>query len=195
MPVLCHDQGQGQAKYQCADAAANGGTSKSQGRTCFPLTSLDSMWQVLNSDKRRELSSSDQRHKWRLLAYPLLKDVSQRMRQVKQGRAVPSFVIFQGHDHTITSLLVALGIGDDRWPPFASRLTVELYKRRASRHDNGYFLRFLYNGRDVTGDLGWCRRTTDTTALCSLDSILTYLSSHKSGYFLSGSYLSDCEFD
>jgi hypothetical protein len=197
MPSLCQDRGQGQAGDECTsdEAARRGQGGEGQGHLCFPLSLLDNMWRVLNNEKRRELSSDGQRHKLRLLAYPILNEISQRMRRVRQGRPAPSFTLYQAHDHTITSLLVALDLGHEQWPPFASRLTLELYKRRASRLDNGYFLRFLYNGKDVTAGLGWCRRVRDAekrVVLCSLESFFNYLSNPKSTYFTTGSYAADC---
>lgn len=44
---------------------------------------------------------------------------------------------------TLVPLLMALGIFDHRWPPFAVDMTLELYQHRKS---NEWFVRLCYHG-------------------------------------------------
>ena len=55
------------------------------------------------------------------------------------------FIIFFGHDITLESLKSVLGFHDCIIPPYASRMTFEVYSRTSKK-----YLRILYNGVDVT---------------------------------------------
>lgn len=76
----------------------------------------------------------------------------------------PRYVLFSGHDDTLTPLLAGLGISVDIWPPYASNLVFELWRTRdSSPSEMKLFVRVVYNG-DVQTIPG-CTREDGT--LCS----------------------------
>ena len=107
---------------------------------------------------------------------PLLREINERMHKqmkahkkaaAKKGGGVkpkdksPFFVLYSAHDTTIDPLLAALDIGDGVWPPYASRLVVELVARtRVSvlegRKVTEYYIRALYNGDVITNQMSFC---------------------------------------
>ncbi|XP_063302833.1 lysophosphatidic acid phosphatase type 6 [Pelobates fuscus] len=53
--------------------------------------------------------------------------------------------LYATHDVTIIPILMALGIFNKRWPPYASDLTLELYQHQVSKE---WFARLNYNGEE-----------------------------------------------
>ncbi|XP_007130853.1 lysophosphatidic acid phosphatase type 6 [Physeter macrocephalus] len=53
--------------------------------------------------------------------------------------------LYAAHDVTLMPLLMALGIFDHKWPPFAVDLTMELYQHRESKE---WFVRLSYRGEE-----------------------------------------------
>jgi hypothetical protein len=118
-----------------------------------------------SADDPRTLSS-------KLLAYPMLREIAQRLLDLtlyRTRRTAPNFVVFSGHDKTVSTAARALGIFDDRWPPYGSRLVVELHAS-SSRDRPRHFIRVLYNGRDATRMLEFCPPSQLVDGvLCPLD--------------------------
>lgn len=52
--------------------------------------------------------------------------------------------LYAAHDVTLMPLLLALGIFDHKWPPFAGDLTMELHQHQESR---AWFVRLYYQGK------------------------------------------------
>ncbi|OCT91329.1 hypothetical protein XELAEV_18014380mg [Xenopus laevis] len=55
------------------------------------------------------------------------------------------FYLYAAHDVTLIPLLMALGIFNKKWPPYASDLTLELYQHRRSKE---WFVSLRYNGEE-----------------------------------------------
>lgn len=74
-----------------------------------------------------------------------LKELKAEMEGVLQDdKSDRKMSIYSGHDSSIAPLTGALGVGDDdRWPPFASNVTVELFDVVGS--DNKQAVRVKYN--------------------------------------------------
>lgn len=52
--------------------------------------------------------------------------------------------LYATHDVTLLPMLLALGIFDQKWPPFAVDLTMELYQHQESKE---WFVQLSYNGK------------------------------------------------
>jgi hypothetical protein len=63
--------------------------------------------------------------------------------QIK-GSMTKKFVLYSGHDSTMTALLSALDAFDGQRPAYAARVLFELW--RAKEPTIGYLVRVLYNG-------------------------------------------------
>jgi Histidine phosphatase superfamily (branch 2) len=72
-------------------------------------------------------------------------------------RAPPTLAIFSGHDTTLMPLLASLGsdVYDGEWPPYASMMTIELYRRT---QDQSYLFRLVYNGKVLTPRIHGCNK-------------------------------------
>lgn len=51
--------------------------------------------------------------------------------------------LYAAHDSTLIPLLLALGTFDNKWPPYAADVTLELYQHR---HSKEWFVRMAYRG-------------------------------------------------
>ncbi|KAM8976965.1 lysophosphatidic acid phosphatase type 6 [Pelodytes ibericus] len=76
--------------------------------------------------------------------------------------------LYATHDVTLIPLLIALGIFDKKWPPYAADLTLELYQHQTSKE---WFARLNYNGEQQV--LKGCK-----AALCPLKDFLSALSEY-----------------
>ncbi|KAM6217661.1 lysophosphatidic acid phosphatase type 6 [Rhynchocyon petersi] len=76
--------------------------------------------------------------------------------------------LYAAHDMTLMPLLMALGIFDHKWPPFAVDLTMELYQHQKSKE---WFVRLYYHGEEQVpkGCPG---------GLCPLDKFLNAMSAY-----------------
>lgn len=77
--------------------------------------------------------------------------------------------LYATHDVTLLPMLLALGIFDNKWPPFAVDLTMELYQHQKSKE---WFVRLSYNGKEQVP-----RGCPDK--LCPLDKFLNAMSAYS----------------
>ncbi|KAJ7320432.1 hypothetical protein JRQ81_019943 [Phrynocephalus forsythii] len=73
-------------------------------------------------------------------------------------------ILYAVHDVTLFPLLIALGVFNFKWPPYAADMTLELYQ-----HSKDWFIRLTYNGEEVVPQ--GCR-----AGLCPLEDFLSALS-------------------
>ncbi|KAM4699627.1 lysophosphatidic acid phosphatase type 6 [Discoglossus pictus] len=83
----------------------------------------------------------------RLSVGPFLHTLQKNMLEVTNSPDTASrkLFLYAVHDVTLIPLLMALGIFDNKWPPYASDLTLELYQHQPSRE---WFARLNYNGEE-----------------------------------------------
>jgi hypothetical protein len=97
----------------------------------------------------------------RLSIGKLLKEIMDRLEsKATRHNYDPSLYLISAHDTTLVPLLVALGVYDGNWPPFASYISFELWqaegeeessqKRDHGGKEDGQFLvRILFNGKPL----------------------------------------------
>jgi hypothetical protein len=73
-------------------------------------------------------------------------DLKQNFLDAIQGRPTTKYNLFSAHDTTVGPLVIALGVWDGVWPPYASHLELELWRSASS---GAYFVHGSYNGKDV----------------------------------------------
>jgi len=61
------------------------------------------------------------------------------------GKSDLKLVVFSGHDTTVGPVLVALDVFDDKWPPIASNLILELLEEKQNPQNR--YVRLIYNDR------------------------------------------------
>lgn len=67
------------------------------------------------------------------------------------------FILYSGHDVNIDMVLMALGQGLTCLPPYASRLAFEVYSDHINADEVSYFIRVLFNGKDITRYTLFCK--------------------------------------
>ncbi|XP_060571457.1 2-phosphoxylose phosphatase 1-like isoform X2 [Ruditapes philippinarum] len=88
-----------------------------------------------------------------LRVYPFLQQVLIRAKKSDHQ----STNIYMGHSHFIQLLTTSLGVFRKQITPLASRLVIEIYRKNGGQLDaGGLYLRFLYNGADVTTEVSGC---------------------------------------
>lgn len=166
MANVCHE-----LKLPCNDAGQ-----------CADQNLLINIWKVIDNES---LISKTKNHVFikfsHLIMHPFLVQIAHQMKSVVlANKSVPKFVLYSGHDVTMTPLLVALGISDGLWPSYASRLVIEFYSRVVTQKKIHYFIRILYNGLDMTRQLPFCR--TVINGLCKFIHFIHFIDTHLKPY-------------
>ena len=142
--------------------------------SCVTWQTINTLWNITDSQEIRHAKSNHSALSSRLLAHPLLSEIVARffniMRYNTQKHA-KRFFLFSGHDSTLLPLLQALSIMDGRRPPLASNLVFELYGVRQKQ----FYIRILYNGRDWTQYLSFCPPSTLVDGLCPMDNFAYFV--------------------
>ncbi|XP_058468975.1 lysophosphatidic acid phosphatase type 6 [Solea solea] len=79
---------------------------------------------------------------------PLLHMMSTNMEEKLQGNSSETnrkLFLYSAHDTTLVPFLMALGIFDMKWPPYAADITLELHQHRKT---NEAFVKVSYNDQD-----------------------------------------------
>ena len=115
--------------------------------------------------------------------HPMLIQIAKRMINKSRHKSSLKFVLYSGHDSTVTPLLINLGVHDrTRGTPYATRVVFELWKdtlidssKQPESLDNFYF-RVLVNGKVVTGEMKFCGDTLVEGELCPVQELVSWLS-------------------
>lgn len=75
----------------------------------------------------------------------VVQDLFNNMKKKVANNNPYKLYLFSVHDTSIISFLCLLGFSFDKWPPFASYVSLELYKDK----NEEYFVRMLYGGKVV----------------------------------------------
>lgn len=124
---------------------------------------VDMMCHIFEPSKRESLQLS---------VGPLLHMLVDNIEEKLQGTSSePSRKVFlySAHDTTLIPCLLALGIFDMRWPPYAADLTVELHQNRKT---NEAFVKVSYVGEDQL--IGGC-----SAVYCPLEEFKRVLSTYS----------------
>lgn len=76
----------------------------------------------------------------------------------RQGRSdYLTFLLHFCHDTTLIAFLSAMSAQQKRWPPYATRVVLELWKKEMLSSEKSaealYYVRLLYNGQPITSEL------------------------------------------
>ncbi|KAI5755942.1 hypothetical protein M8J77_020774 [Diaphorina citri] len=155
---------------------------------CVKSEDVTGVFAYIEWETRQYSRMVNMRRSHLLKAYGLLKRlVSSLLSSVSDNK--PRLSVYSGHDYTLRYLAVTLGLYTDATasPIYASRFIIELYKNKAPStlyEDNAsssrqYYLRFLFNGKDLTNKISFCKRAgfrhSDTAFLCPIESVVRFL--------------------
>ncbi|KAF4087290.1 hypothetical protein AMELA_G00094150 [Ameiurus melas] len=100
---------------------------------------VDMIWYIYEPSNRENLQ---------LCVGPVFHTLLTNMETKVQGNASDSdrkLFLYSVHDTTLMPCLMALGVFDMRWPPYAADITLELYQ---NRHDTQHYVKISYIGQD-----------------------------------------------
>ncbi|XP_078373225.1 2-phosphoxylose phosphatase 1-like isoform X2 [Oculina patagonica] len=134
--------------------------------------------------------------------HPMLIQIAKRMINKVQSKSALKFVLYSGHDSTVTPLLLNLGVHDQkRWTPYATRVAFELWRdthedssKQQSSLDNFYF-RVIVNGKRVTSKMRFCGDALVKGELCPLKELVSWLSDGAGFEGMDESYKTLCSQD
>ena len=163
-----------------------------QRRRCITPDIVDDVWRHLDANGQAQVQSYQNQKLQRLVMNPMLQEMAARMDDIAKGLSKVKFALYSGHDTSVTPLAIALGIHDGTWPPYASRIILELYKQR-NVPSGGYFLRVLYNGQDRTHLVRFCVGKM-VNQFCPLENFIRYVNKDIfQNYFKVNSYADACK--
>ncbi|XP_076472753.1 2-phosphoxylose phosphatase 1-like [Babylonia areolata] len=135
------------------------------GGGCVTPTLLEKLWALVDGAGQRSSQQAVFNRYSRTVTHSLLLEMLKSMQETAHNRSAVRFTLYSGHDLTMTPLLQTLGLYEGKWPPYATRLVWELYRRRSAPRK--HYLRVLHNGRDMTSRVRFCQGHTDQ-GMCAL---------------------------
>uniref|UniRef100_A0A8C3FGA6 Lysophosphatidic acid phosphatase type 6 n=1 Tax=Chrysemys picta bellii TaxID=8478 RepID=A0A8C3FGA6_CHRPI len=100
--------------------------------------SIDSMIYILEHNSREVLQMCVGP-----LLYAVHENIMKAMYPSSPATEARKLILYAAHDVTLIPLLMALGIFDHKWPPYAADVTVELYQHQQSKE---WFVHLSYHG-------------------------------------------------
>ena len=114
-------------------------------------------------------------------SHPMLIQIAKRMINKSQHKSSLKFVLYSGHDSTVTPLLINLGVRT-RWTPYATRVVFELWRdtlldsSKQPGSINNFYFRVLVNGKVVTSKMKFCGDALVKGELCPVQELVSWLS-------------------
>ncbi|XP_006861753.1 PREDICTED: lysophosphatidic acid phosphatase type 6 [Chrysochloris asiatica] len=138
--------------------------------SCPTLSRFARMIEQRAVDATLYILQREDRESIQLAVGPLLHILKNNLLKTIDPATPPSKIrklyLYAAHDLTLMPLLIALGIFDHKWPPFAADLTMELYQHQESKE---WFVRLYYHGEEQVPE--GCPE-----GLCPLDKFLNTMS-------------------
>lgn len=154
---------------------------------CFTWDIIQNMWNIHDKEDAQKLLNPIQERVSRLVSHPFLHQLVHRLLNKARSTSNERFVLYFGHDKTLLYISKALGIHDGRWPPYASRLVFELYKRNSL-----FYIRVLFNGIDKTYNLTFCSPSNLVGGLCPLENFVYFVLYQNIKFFGKASFKNAC---
>ncbi|NXO81445.1 PPA6 phosphatase, partial [Sitta europaea] len=126
--------------------------------------SVDSMLFILEDSSREVLQMNIG-----LLFNTLEKNIKAAVNPSNPAEKARKLFLYASHDSTLIPLLLALGTFDQKWPPYAADVILELYQHRRSKE---WFVRVSYRGEEQV--VKGCK-----AGLCPLEEFLEVLSQYS----------------
>ncbi|KAL5013824.1 hypothetical protein ScPMuIL_008094 [Solemya velum] len=158
--------------YSCHKLALPCGPTK-----CITPDMIEDIWGFLDKSEKEKYKTDLFQQFIHLSLHSLLLRISDHFNNLLRGRTKVRFSLFSGHDHTVNFLSGVLGINKGVWPSFASRVIIELYSKNAGNRRKHFFLRFLFNGKDLTSKTSFCENDL-VNGMCKLEALERFIKTH-----------------
>ncbi len=172
---------------------------------CFTWPFIGRLWNYKDFYVTQQEMKNQMCQKYnRLYIHPLLVTIARKMGTValndQDSKPIQKtvFHLYSGHDMTVTPLMNTLGFSTGSHPPYAARIVIELYRMSGSDSNNKsrlkdiHFIKVLYNGKDVTSILPFCKHDLNEDGLCPLENFVDFVSHGNMESFHVKSYEEAC---
>ena len=162
-------------------------------RSCLNVPQYRQVWNSLDEEGKFLIHESRKTYSEfsNIVLHPLFIELARRMKEEVEKRQPYKVVIYSGHDITLTPLLVVLGLDDGKWVRYASRVVIEFYEAMSKKDKQKYYLKFLFNGEDLTEKVRFCEGRT-FHGLCSFRLFYDFVFTEMLQQFRYTSYYDAC---
>ena len=147
--------------YVCHGAALPCLVKSDNSKYCVHMDHVTGLFAYAEWEAKQYAKSSALKRSCLLRAYGVLKNVVSHMLNIISEKKT-KLVLYSGHDMTLQYITTALGVLSETTATayYASRLVLEVYKGNGfnnESHPSAYFFRLVYNGRDLTDHIHFCK--------------------------------------
>lgn len=119
-----------------------------------------------------------------MISLPVMSQIATRMVDKASSKTPIKIAVYGGHEISIIPALISLGIFEQRWIPYASRLIFEFWRKTGvlneTKRSQREYIRVLFNGETVTSNLRFCKENLiENGELCPLQDFLGWLRGGK----------------
>ena len=140
---------------------------------CLKEEHLKQIWEKFNSEIKYVVKKSKNSIYYYIALYPLMAEIVNRLNDHTKGRSQERLVVYLGHDIPLMSFLDILEVGGS-WIRYAGRIVLELYESEAYNDPDKHYIRILYNGKDVTQFVKFCKEKTNK-GLCNFSLLYDFV--------------------
>ncbi|XP_023236375.1 2-phosphoxylose phosphatase 1-like [Centruroides sculpturatus] len=168
---------------------------------CVTIDHVRNLMAFLDWERKQLAGDGIHKRNSLLKMHGFLYNVHQNMQNlINEKPNAARFILYSGHDITLSPVASCLGFNDGVIPSYASRIIFELYSSTISNLKS-YNLRILYNGKDVTKHLPFCKShfkakksKSKQDHLCSFDRFTKFIHSDFFKVMNTSSYEVACDF-
>lgn len=130
-------------------------------KNCVHMEQVTGLFAYTEWEAKQYAKSMSLKRSCLLRAYGVLRNVVSHMLSIISEKKT-KLVLYSGHDMTLQYITTALGLLSETTATayYASRLVFEVYKDNShdnESHPSVYFFRLVYNGRDLTDRIHFCK--------------------------------------
>ena len=147
--------------------------------SCTQAWAVRDVHDIIQDNGRKQSKSEEFQTIAKLKYLPLLQEITNRLLEQAHGDSDIKFALYSGHDTTINPLAIALNFSEGLWPPYASRIVIELYRLKhnpKTTSTDNFYLKVLFNGLNVNTEIEFCRKhLVSESNLCPLSIFVDYV--------------------
>ena len=160
---------------------------------CLTASQYEQIWNSLDEEGKyltldRQKTFTEYAN---IILHPVMIEIARRLKDEAERGHKHKMIIYSGHDVTLSPLLHFLGLDDGRWVRYAARVVIEMYEAKSKKDKNKHYLRFLYNGKDLTQDVIFCKGKLHK-GLCKFKLFYDYVFTEMLQQFRYTSYYDAC---
>lgn len=144
---------------------------------CAKFEHLYTILAHINWAEQKILEDSTKKKVAFMKLHGFLENLISKINNNINGKNPTKFVLYSAHDLSLLALLSVLDIDAGSMIPYASYIAFEVYSLSVN-NERKYVLRIMYNGRDVTKQVSFCKSsefTFNNSSHCTLDDLKKFV--------------------